>query len=65
MKSPAPRLVPFYHQISQLGLDLQYTRDAWLWKLEAIARDGLDDTFFATVAGFEYTFYGVRDSRSA
>jgi hypothetical protein len=25
------RLLPFYHQISQLGLDVQYTRDAWLW----------------------------------
>jgi len=60
--SPGPRLVPFYHQISQLGLDLQYTREAWLWKLEAIARDGLDDRFFAAVGGFEYTFYGVQDS---
>ena len=57
-------LVPFYHQITQLGVDLQYTRDAWLWKLEAIARDGLDDQFFATVAGFEYTFYGINEGAS-
>lgn len=56
------RLLPYYHQITQFGLDLQYTRDAWLWKLEAIARDGLDDQFLAGVGGFEYTFYGVRDS---
>ncbi len=56
------RLLPFYHQVSQLGVDLQYTRDAWLWKMEAIVRDGLDDTFFATVAGVEYTFFGVGDS---
>jgi hypothetical protein len=56
------RLVPFYHQITQLGIDLQYTREAWLWKAEAILRDGLDDTFFAAVAGVEYTFFGVGES---
>ena len=56
------RLVPFYHQITQVGLDLQYTRDAWLWKAEAIVRKGLENTFFASVAGFEYTFFGVGDS---
>jgi hypothetical protein len=56
------RLLPFYHQISQLGVDVQYTRDAWLWKFEGIARNGLDDTFAAAVAGFEYTLYGVRES---
>jgi len=56
------RLVPLYHQISQLGVDLQYTREAWLWKLEFLARDGLQDRFAAAVAGFEYTFFGVRNS---
>ena len=56
------RLLPVYHQISQLGVDVQYTRDAWLWKFEGIARKGLDDTFAAAVAGFEYTLYGVRES---
>lgn len=55
-------LVPFYHQISQLGVDLQYTRGAWLWKLEAIVRDGLLDTYLASSTGFEYTFYGVSGS---
>ena len=62
---PAPdgeRLLPFYEQMTQVGLDLQYTRDAWLWKLEAIGRDTNSDSFLATVAGFEYTFYGVRES---
>jgi hypothetical protein len=57
-------LVPFYHQVTQLGIDLQYTREAWLWKLEAIARDGLADDFFASVAGFEYTFYGINEGSS-
>jgi len=55
-------LLPVYDQIDQLGLDLQYTRDAWLWKLEAIARDGYASTFAAAVGGFEYTFYQVRES---
>ena len=55
-------LVPHYDLIDQLGVDLQYTRDAWLWKLEAIWRDGFEDSFAAAVAGFEYTVYQVRES---
>ena len=54
-------LLPAYEQISQAGLDLQYTRDAWLWKLEALARQTRDDDFGAFVGGFEYTFYQVGD----
>jgi len=53
------RLIPFYAVIRQAGVDIQYTRDAWLWKLEAIARGGQGETFGAAVAGFEYTFYQV------
>ena len=55
-------LIPFYDQIDQLGLDLQYTGDAWLWKLEAIARETQNDSFTAAVGGFEYTFYQVAES---
>ena len=55
-------LVPHYDQIDQFGIDLQYTGDAWLWKLEAIHRDGYRDTFFAAVGGFEYTFYQIGES---
>ncbi len=55
-------LIPYYDLIDQLGLDLQYTIDAWLWKLEAIARETQDDSFTAAVGGFEYTFYQVSDS---
>jgi len=58
----SPVLVPHYDQIDQVGLDLQYTRDAWLWKLEAIARNGYSHTFAAAVGGLEYTFYQVRQS---
>ena len=55
----SPALLPYYDQIDQFGVDLQYTRDAWLWKLEAIARDGYSESFAAAVGGFEYTFYQV------
>ena len=58
----AATLVPHYDQVDQVGVDLQYTRDAWLWKLEAIARNGFSETFAAAVGGFEYTFYQVAQS---
>ncbi len=55
-------LLPHYDLTDQVGLDLQYTGDAWLWKLEAILRDGYSETFAAAVGGFEYTVYQVGDS---
>jgi len=55
-------LLPVYDQMTQVGVDVQYTAEAWLWKLEAIARDTRVDSFMAAVGGFEYTFYGVNDS---
>ena len=55
-------LRPVYDQIDQVGIDLQYTKDAWLWKLEAIVRDGSSHSFAAAVGGFEYTRYQVRGS---
>jgi hypothetical protein len=56
------RLLPYYHQVTQLGVDFQYTREAWLWKFEGVLRNGLTENFFAAVAGLEYTFYGVAES---
>ena len=56
------RLVPFYAVIHQVGIDVQYTREAWLWKLEGLAREGQGSTFGAAVGGFEYTFYQVAES---
>ena len=38
---------------------MQGTFDAWLWKLEAIYRDGQDDAFFAGAVGLEYTFFDI------
>lgn len=55
-------LAPRYDKITQLGVDLQYTLDAWLWKFEGIAREGHGDSFAAMVGGFEYTFFQVADS---
>ena len=61
------RLIPFYPQIDQFGLDLQVTSDAWLWKLEVIRRLFNDsntisgEDFTALVGGFEYSFYGMAE----
>lgn len=55
-------LIPFYKRIHQTGLELQYTDDAWLWKLEAIRRSGQGDVFYALTGGFEYTFFGLAGS---
>lgn len=56
------RLVPLYTIISQAGIDLQYTTDAWLWKFEGIVREGQGDAFGAAVAGVEYTFFQINDT---
>jgi len=70
--SREPRLVlsddltafePRYDQIHQVGLDLQYTSDAWLWKFEGIVREG-QGTFGAFVGGFEYSFFQVMESNA-
>ncbi len=57
-----PTLIPFYAQIDQTGLDLQTTLADWLWKLEVITRDTLDDRHTALTGGFEYTFVGIFDT---
>ncbi len=58
------RIRPVYDTITQGGVDLQYTKDAWLWKLEAIVREGHGDTFAAAVGGFEYTLYQIFGSNA-
>ncbi len=55
-------LRPLYDDITQVGVDIQYTKEAWLWKFEAIVRDSEFETFAAAVGGFEYTFYGLTES---
>ncbi len=58
------QLTAYYDVIDQAGLDVQYTREAWLWKLEGIIRKGQGDTFAAMVGGFEYTLYQLFESTS-
>ena len=60
--SDGTTLEPRYDLIHQVGLDLQYTIDAWLWKFEGIFREGHGDPFAATVGGFEYTYFQIFDS---
>lgn len=48
--------------MTQAGIDLQLTRDAWLWKFEGIVREGQGNTFAAVVAGLEYTFFQIVES---
>ncbi|MEE9251368.1 MAG: hypothetical protein V3U93_09650 [Alphaproteobacteria bacterium] len=63
--SGTPVLIPFYSQIDQGSLDAQITTGAWLLKLEALYRAGQrdragrEDGYFSSVAGFEYTFFGI------
>ncbi len=55
-------LAPFYEQTSQASVDLQATLGEWLWKLEAIYRNGLEEDYYAFTGGFEYTRIGILDT---
>ncbi len=57
-------LRPIYYLMSQTGLDVQATKEAWLWKMEVINRNINNDNYNAATAGFEYTFNGVFESSS-
>jgi hypothetical protein len=52
-------LIPYYEQIDQTGLDLQFTQEDMLWKMEMISRKDQEGRFTALTGGFEYTFVGV------
>jgi len=54
-----PVLVPFYEQINQTGIDVQFIYDEWLLKLEAFYRTGQANDILACVGGFEYSFFGI------
>jgi hypothetical protein len=55
-------LVPHYDLIDQTGTDIQYTKEGWLWKIEAMTRTGQGDRFAAFTGGVEYTLYSIIDS---
>lgn len=54
-----PRLSPLYLQIDQTSLDVQATKGAWLWKLEALYNSNRLEDYYAAVGGFEYTWFGA------
>ncbi len=57
-----PVLIPFYEQMTQIGVDAQLIYEDWIWRLELIRREADSADRSAFVAGFEYTFYGILDS---
>lgn len=63
-----PVLIPEYELINQTSADIQLTTGAWLWKLEALFRQGQknrrgeEENYYSFIGGFEYTFFGVFDS---
>lgn len=58
------RLIPFYRQMQQIGVDTQITTREWLWKAEIIKRNWSATDFTALTAGFEYTIVGLQDTRA-
>jgi len=60
-----PVLIPFYEQMTQIGVDAQLLYLDWIWRLELIHRKTESSNHRdAFVFGFEYTFFGVFDSLS-
>lgn len=59
-----PVLIPFYEQMTQIGVDAQLLYLDWIWRLELIHREADSSDRDAFVVGFEYTFFGVFDSVS-
>ena len=57
-------LRPIYYQMQQTGIDLQATKDEWLWKMELINRKINIDNYVAATVGFEYTFNGIFEGSS-
>ncbi len=62
--SGAPELVPYYQQISQLGLELLADLELALWKLEVVHNDNNQQDYWALQGGFEYSQYGIFESNA-
>ncbi len=45
------KALPYYPQISQLGLEMQYLDEGWAWKFEGIVRDGVPKNSQSTLLG--------------
>jgi hypothetical protein len=57
-------LIPFYEQMTQIGVDAQLLYLDWIWRLELIHRRADSSDHDAFIFGFEYTFFGIFDSVS-
>ena len=61
-------LVPYYEQIRQFGIDAQFTTETWLYKMEAIYRNGArnllgqEEGYRASILGIERSLYGLLGS---
>ncbi|MFT6157344.1 MAG: hypothetical protein ACI9I4_002261, partial [Neolewinella sp.] len=51
----------YYPQMQQVSVEAQYTSETWLWKLEALNNSQINASYNAAVAGFEYSFYGLKE----
>lgn len=58
----APVLIPYYEQMTQLGVDALLIDADWIWKLELVHREADSSDMNAYTFGFEYTFYGILSS---
>ena len=56
------KLDQYYPLLSQTGIDIQATKDAWLYKLEVIFAELMSEQYFSAAGGFEYTYYGFNNS---
>lgn len=55
-------LHPYYRQMQQVGIELQYLIGDWTLKWESVYRDTGIQHYTALTAGFEYTLFGVFES---
>jgi len=57
-------LLPYYKQISQLGIELQSNLESTLVKLEVIRNINNQQNYWALQGGIEYSQYGIFDSNA-
>ncbi len=50
------KALPYYVQITQLGLEMQYLNEGWAWKFEGVLRDGMPEN---SVGQFPVAYNGV------
>jgi hypothetical protein len=56
------KLDQHYPLLSQTGIDIQATKDSWLYKFEAISAELMSERHLSVAGGLEYTYYGLNNS---